>query len=346
MIASNFPSQITLPDRYYTQNVDAVITGGNAVKDGGEMSCLFLWTEFLAFLDNMRSKTHHERLIPFAIGVSDGESGYNIDSKFAFGSTTDVAVYSSAKVFGNTATEMGKKFNEVQLYRYIFPLLERDAALVTKKKSVFIKEINADQTYTSFDIGNNYLAVMDNGYGGKPDGKQTQMITEDMIDPVTKTAKFWNKKIAVYNRSLFPYCKQDTPYDLTKARAAWTGVFDTNKFDVAFEMGDGGMRVSNPVSGGATVTTGGTTYIGQGNLTPTTAKVCTVDKAQTITFKEKQSTPDDQSADPADYLKRASTYAKSYWMLQLFGDDNFALGINGKAVVMTHDLGKVAVPTP
>lgn len=121
MIGSNFPSELVLPDKYYTQTIDAMVTGGNAIKDGGEMSCLFLWTEFLKFLDLMRSKTHHERLIPFAIGVSDGESGYNINSKFAMGSE-DEAVYRSAQVFGDTAKEMGAKYNKVQLYRYFFPL--------------------------------------------------------------------------------------------------------------------------------------------------------------------------------------------------------------------------------
>jgi len=344
MIASNFPSMLTLPDRYYTQTVDALVTGGNAVKDGGEMSCLFLWTEFLKFLDNMRSKTHHERLIPFAVGVSDGESGYNINSEFAFGSESQ-AVYRSAKVFGNTEKEMGPDYNKVQLYRYIFPLLQRDPAAA--KKSVFIKKIDPDQTFTSFDIGNNYIALLDNGYGGKPDGKQTQMMTEDMIVTATGVPKVWNKKMAVYNRSLFPYCKQSTPYDLVKARAAWTGIFDKEKFDVAFEMGDGGMRVSDAIAGGVVVAKGGTTYIGQGNLTPTMAEVCVEDKEQTVTFIQKQVTLENQSADTTAYLERASTYDKSYWMLQLFGDDNFALGINGKAIVMTHDLGAVApIPKP
>jgi hypothetical protein len=105
-------------------------------------------------------------------------------------------------------------------------------------------------------------------------------------------------------------------------------------------MGDGGMRVSNPIKGSAVVATGGTTYIGQGNLTPTNAKVCVQDKAETITFKQKQPTVENQVTNEKDYLNRANTYDKSYWMLQLFGDDNFALGINGKAIVMTHDLGK------
>lgn len=105
-------------------------------------------------------------------------------------------------------------------------------------------------------------------------------------------------------------------------------------------MGDGGMRVSNPVKNGATVATGGVTYIGQGNLTPTTAKVCVEDKNPGTTFKQKQPTAINQSKNEKDYLNRAATYDKSYWMLQLFGDDNFALGINGKAILMTHDLGK------
>merc|ERR1711976_1042948 len=38
MVTSNMPSMHQLPDRYYTQTIDAMITGGDAIKDGGEMS--------------------------------------------------------------------------------------------------------------------------------------------------------------------------------------------------------------------------------------------------------------------------------------------------------------------
>lgn len=83
LITGNMPQNGELEDRYYTDNLDALIVGGNFVNDSGEMNNSFLWTEMFSALRTLRSRSQHGRLLPFAIAPGTGETGYNIDTPFA-----------------------------------------------------------------------------------------------------------------------------------------------------------------------------------------------------------------------------------------------------------------------
>jgi len=125
MMVGNMPSDGKLPDKYYTQTIDALLSGGNAIKDGGEMSCLFLWSEFFKVMNVLRTKSHNERLIPFAMGAADGELGFNINSRFAAEGPEPrkTMIYNSNQIFGKkTAETLGSNFQKIPLYRFFFPL--------------------------------------------------------------------------------------------------------------------------------------------------------------------------------------------------------------------------------
>jgi len=176
---------------------------------------------------------------------------------------------------------------------------------------------------------------MDSGYGTSATGRQLDWLKSQLA------AKTYSRKFALYNRSIYPYCKPTTPFDFKKMAEDWTPVFQDNKFTAAFEMGDGGFRVSKALKDGKVVpdfTEGSVFYLGQGQLTPWQHNHCSVmdwDK-DTVEFSAHPVTSADQSDDKMDVMDRADSYYKSYFMVQLFNKDNFAIGTNGNEVMMSR----------
>jgi len=223
MIAGNLPSDGEMPDKYYTQTIDAMLTGGNAIKDGGEMSCLFLWSEFFKTLGILRKKSHTERLIPFALGVADGELGYNINSQFAAEGPKPRKqnTYRSNKIYGKKTKEtLGDNFTKIPLYRYFFPLLTSNYD--DAKKSPFRTNLNPENTFSGYNLSGNFFAIMDSGYGATSTGPQLEWLKKELSQQTYK------KKFAIYNRSLYPYCDPSTPFDYVKRAEEWTPVFEAN----------------------------------------------------------------------------------------------------------------------
>lgn len=148
MVASNMPSDAGINEKYFTQSVSALFTGGNAIKDGGEMSCMFLWIEFFKWLNQLRRASHDEKIVPFAIGVADGEIGYNIDARFSPDeqgaiSEDNKMLYRSNNLFSmypkdnvkspDEKTELAKKLkfdsDNTPLFRYFVPVLNPDITM-------------------------------------------------------------------------------------------------------------------------------------------------------------------------------------------------------------------------
>lgn len=338
------------------------------------MSCMFLWIEFFKWVNDIRRVSHDEKIVPFAMTTGDGEIGYNIDSRFA---APDAAtsnqdpngslileenrmVYRSNHLYDmypkdntvRTAKEQKKQENakfkfdsdNTPLYRYFVPVLAPDRSRMKTKP--FDVEMAKDRyTFTFHDIGGNLFALLDSGYKAVMEKDSYQM---QQLAAVAKSQK-WLKKFAVYNRSIYPYCNPFSEYlvatgaEAFKKRKALSEVLEQNEFSVAFEMGDGGFRVSKPLKADAAVaknTPGAVTYIGQGQLTPWQHNVCDINKELTNpeNFAEKQATHETQSANPKETLNRASTYHKSYWLVQLYNNDNFVIGTNGDEILMALDL--------
>ena len=182
LITGNLPSDGKFPDKHYTQTIDAMLTGGNAVKDGGEMACMYLWSEFFNFMQTLRKKSHEERLIPFALGVADGELGFNIDSDFAANGDAvrkKNIVYRSNQIFGKeTALTLGKNFQKIPLYRYFVPLLTSNKADV--KKNPFRTTLNPANTFSGYNLSENFFAIMDSGYGSEGTGSQLKWLEAEL----------------------------------------------------------------------------------------------------------------------------------------------------------------------
>jgi len=230
------------------------------------------------------------------------------------------------------------------LYRYFVPVLSQDRSKIKTKP--FDVEMAKDRyTFTFHDIGGNLFALLDSGYKAVIEKDSYQM---QQLAAVAKSQK-WLKKFAVYNRSIYPYCNPFSEFlipqgpDAFKKRKALSEVLEQNEFSVAFEMGDGGFRVSKPLKADAAVaknTPGAVTYIGQGQLTPWQHNICDINTELTNpeNFDQVQATRHDESTDRKDVLRRASTYHKSYWLVQLYNQDNFVIGTNGDEILMALEL--------
>jgi hypothetical protein len=296
--------------------------------------------------------------------AADGEMGYNIDSRFAAPSQGEFEEENRIRYRSNVVYKMYPKDNvpadkdveakkttkfdhdNTPLFRYFVPILNADKKLAHKKP--FDVEMTKDKyTYTFHDLGGNLFALLDSGYKAVMEDKSPQMEAV----AAAANSKQWLRKIAVYNRSIYPYCNPFSEYLTTSGpnafskRKALSSTLEGNGFSFAFEMGDGGFRVSKPLKNDAAVapgTAGAVTYIGQGQLTPWQHNKCDVntDITNANNFDQVQYTRHNESTNINDVLQRASTYHKSYWMLQLYNQDNFIIGTNGDEVLMAVELDK------
>lgn len=338
------------------------------------MSCMFLWIEFFKWINDIRRVSHDEKIVPFAMTTGDGEIGYNIDSRFAAPDAADANQDPNASLIkeenrmvyrSNHLWNMYPKDNKVRnakdqrnqdkaafkfdsdntpLYRYFVPVLAPDRNRM-RTKPFDVEMVKDRYTFTFHDIGGNLFALLDSGYKAVMEKDSYQM---QQLAAVAKS-QTWLKKFAVYNRSIYPYCNPFSEYliatgaEAFKKRKALSEVLEQNEFSVAFEMGDGGFRVSKPLKADAAVaknTPGAVTYIGQGQLTPWQHNKCDVNQDLTNPdhFDQVQATKENQSTDEKNTLRRASTYHKSYWLVQLYNDDNFVIGTNGDEILMALDL--------
>lgn len=278
LLLSNSPASAEVPNFNYAQTLRGMIAAGNVVKDNGQMSCVFLWHEFFKFFDKIRRKTNGAMLIPFAMGIGDGEAGFNINSKFAASYETDNILdqngtpltdqptekirekyqYNSNRRFNPNfaSTEDGRKNKElnivdeengesvqnIPLYRYFVPRVNKDPTKF--KSSPFEKRIDPSRSFESYNFGQNLFWIMDSGYLANPTTQIKELDTA--ATAAATTGHGYRNKFASYFNSLYPFCKTQV-FDRMTRRTNWVKTFQDSEFVATFEMGDGGFRQSRPL---------------------------------------------------------------------------------------------------